>query len=112
VTFPVTHQVVISVSYGISPTGYLPDAVFAYVLATGARWRGPIGKADISMRLPYPATSENVALDKSKPGARIVNGQRIFRELDFALKPDLANAKAKAIKDDIDQEIKANKPKG
>jgi hypothetical protein len=228
VTFPITRQVVISVSYGISPTGYLPEAVFAYVLSTGAGWRGPIGKANISMRLPYPATAENVALDKSKPGARIVNGEvrwhwtnleptakddwyatllvpdiwqgivkarkavqqaprnaqkwlelsqayvkavpfkyepmggkrfiqlgiqamqravtfaprsadmhaeyagllwylyrfdvaqtpqgaigrRIFRELDSALKLDPANARAKAIKADIDQEINANKPKG
>ena len=75
VTFPVTREVVISVSYSISPTGYLPEAVFAYVLSTGAGWYGPIGKADIALRLPYPATSENVVLDKTTRGARFVNGE-------------------------------------
>lgn len=69
VTFPATRTVVISVSYSISPTGYLPEAVFAYVLSTGAGWNGPIGKADITLRLPYTPTFENVVLSKSAPGA-------------------------------------------
>ena len=77
VTFPVTREVVISVSYTMLPTGYLPEAVFAYVLSTGAGWRGPIGKVDISMRLPYTATYENVVLDGNKTtrGARFVKGE-------------------------------------
>jgi hypothetical protein len=77
VTFPVTREVVISVSYTITPTGYMPEAVFAYVLSTGAGWRGPIGKVDITMRLPYPATYENVVLEQGKTtrGARLVKGE-------------------------------------
>jgi hypothetical protein len=83
VTFPVTRAVIISVSYSISPTGYLPDAIYAYVLSTGSGWAGPIGKADIALRLPYTATSENVVLDKSTRGARFVNGELRWRRLNL-----------------------------
>jgi hypothetical protein len=73
-TFPATRAVTISVSYLISPTGYLPEAVYAYVLSTGAGWDGPIGKADITLHLPYTATFENVILNKSTSGAYFING--------------------------------------
>jgi hypothetical protein len=79
VTFPVTRNVMISVSYSISPTGYVPEAQFAYVLSTGAGWKGPIGKVDIILRLPYPATAENVLLDDSIRGGRIVQGEVRWR---------------------------------
>jgi hypothetical protein len=74
VTFPLTREVVISVSYSISPTGYLPEAQFAYVLSTGAGWYGTIGQVDITMRLPYPANLENVILNNTTRGARFQSG--------------------------------------
>jgi hypothetical protein len=64
--FPAGQDVVISATYRISPTGYFPEARFAYVLSTGAGWKGSIGKADMIVRLPYKATSENVILEKGK----------------------------------------------
>jgi hypothetical protein len=81
VTFPVTREVVISVTYSILPTGYLPGAQYAYVLSTGAGWRGPIGSVDITLRLPYAATYENVVLEQGKTtrGARFMNGQVRWR---------------------------------
>ncbi len=80
VTFPITRNVLISVSYTITPTGYLPEAVFAYVLSTGAGWYGPIGRVDIALRLPYPATYENFVThpspnSKTTPGWRFVGGE-------------------------------------
>ena len=76
-SFPAGKDVVISVTYGISPTGYFPEARFAYVMSTGAGWRGPIGKADIIARLPYTATKENVVLEKDKTsrGARLAGNE-------------------------------------
>ena len=64
-TFPVGADVVISVSYVIFPTGYVPLAKFAYVLSTGAGWRGPIGRGEVVLRLPYPANTDNVIFKPS-----------------------------------------------
>ncbi len=71
--FPAGQEVVISATYRISPTGYFPEARFSYVMSTGAGWKGPIGKADMAVRLPYKATSENVVLgkDKTTPRAKL-----------------------------------------
>ena len=60
VTFPPGKNVAIDVSYTLKPTGYYPVAEFRYILETGAGWRGPIGSADIVLRLPYDATPQNV----------------------------------------------------
>jgi hypothetical protein len=60
VSFPPGKNVAIDVSYTLKPTGYFPVAEFRYILETGAGWRGPIGSADILLRLPYDATPQNV----------------------------------------------------
>jgi hypothetical protein len=60
VTFPPGEETVIRTNYIITSTGYPPQARFGYVMETGAGWQGPIGSADIIVRLPYPATNENV----------------------------------------------------
>jgi hypothetical protein len=60
VTFPPGEETVIRTSYVITSTGYAPHARFGYVMETGAGWQGPIGSADVIVRLPYPATNENV----------------------------------------------------
>jgi len=61
VDFPVGAEVRIDVEYPLRATGYAnQESRFVYVLGTGAGWRGAIGQADISLRLPYPASIENI----------------------------------------------------
>jgi len=65
VTFPVGQDVAVEVSYNLQGTGYPnePYTSYYYVLETGAGWKDTIGSADISLRLPYPADPENIALE-------------------------------------------------
>jgi tetratricopeptide (TPR) repeat protein len=63
VNFQPAQPVEISVSYQSDATGELTYAVFRYTLATGAGWKDTIGSVDIIVRLPYPASEENVVLD-------------------------------------------------
>jgi hypothetical protein len=61
------------VLYTISGTGYPPAQQFTYILETGAGWKDSIGSIDISVRLPYTATSENVlqySESQTTPGGR------------------------------------------
>ncbi|HEX8221403.1 MAG TPA: hypothetical protein VF914_19605 [Chloroflexia bacterium] len=60
VTFPPGEEVSIGVRYKTDGTGNPPAQQFTYILETGAGWKDSIGSADISVRLPYTATSENV----------------------------------------------------
>jgi hypothetical protein len=62
VTFPPGQDVVIQIGYTANGFGYYPYQVFRYVLQTGAGWNGTIGSADIIVRLPYPASGQNVWL--------------------------------------------------
>jgi len=65
VAFPAGQDVPINVSYALAATGYVPIDEFEYILETGAGWQGPIGSADLSLVLPYPAGPENVILTSS-----------------------------------------------
>jgi hypothetical protein len=65
VTFPAGQDVHIDVSYALAATGYVPVDAFEYILETGAGWQGPIGSADLSLVLPYPAGPENVLVDST-----------------------------------------------
>jgi hypothetical protein len=65
VRFPVGQDVIIQVSYTLHPTGYRPFGTFEYVLETGAGWQGTIGEVTVTIRLPYPVTPENTALDST-----------------------------------------------
>lgn len=62
VTFPPGEDVTIEVAYRVNGFGYYPYEIFRYVLETGAGWKGTIGSADIILRLPYPASTQNVWL--------------------------------------------------
>lgn len=64
VTFPVGKNVAIRVAYDLKGTGYRTDpyTIFSYTLETGAGWKDTIGSADIILRLPYPASTQNVLL--------------------------------------------------
>lgn len=62
VSFPAGQDVAIEVSYELKGSGYAPYTAFYYVLETGAGWKGTIGSADITLRLPYPASAQNIVL--------------------------------------------------
>jgi hypothetical protein len=64
VTFPVGKSVAIQVAYDLKGTGFpsQPYTSFNYTLETGAGWKDTIGSADIILRLPYPASTQNVLL--------------------------------------------------
>lgn len=63
VTFPPGQEVTITVSYTATGFGYEPFTSFRYILETGAGWKDTIGTADIIIKLPYPASEENVLFD-------------------------------------------------
>ncbi|HYP20737.1 MAG TPA: hypothetical protein VEY08_11740 [Chloroflexia bacterium] len=72
-TFPPGEEVRIGVRYTTDGTGNLPAQQFTYILETGAGWKDTIGSADLSVRLPYTATSENVlhySERQTTPGGR------------------------------------------
>ena len=58
VTFPAGEEVSIKVGYVFPPqTGInLLDMTISYIFQTGAGWAGPIGKAELQVDLPYPAS--------------------------------------------------------
>jgi hypothetical protein len=63
VKFPVGVSVPVEVSYLTEGVGEYPFISFKYILETGAGWRDTIGEADLTMRLPYEASNQNVIFD-------------------------------------------------
>lgn len=61
VTFPGGKETVIHVSYSLplQPFGNMDMALY-YIHQTGAGWAGPIGSADVTINLPYPASAGTV----------------------------------------------------
>lgn len=59
VTFPVRQPVLLEVEYMMNGFDLGLRSV-DYIVETGAGWYGAIGSADITVRLPYPATRESV----------------------------------------------------
>lgn len=89
ITFPPGKDVNITVKYTTNGYGYDPVFNLRYVLETGAGWNGTIGSADIIVKLPYPASQENVLLrdDTGIPsttaGAQISGNQVTWHFADF-----------------------------
>jgi hypothetical protein len=83
VDFPPGREVRIDVSYPLRATGYAnQDSRFVYVLGTGAGWSGAIGRAEIILKLPYPASRENIVEYDStwiSPGYKIAGNQITWR---------------------------------
>ena len=81
VTFPRSRDVIVEVTYTVTGYGYYPQAIFEYVLETGAGWNDSIGEADIIVQLPYAATDANVFVEESNsssastPGAVLTGNQ-------------------------------------
>jgi tetratricopeptide (TPR) repeat protein len=75
VSFPPGQDVQIEVAYTLEASGEYPYCWFKYILSTGAVWKDAIGKADLIVRLPYPASDQNVlfftedAQENSTPSA-------------------------------------------
>jgi cytochrome c-type biogenesis protein CcmH/NrfG len=83
VTFPPGDDVQIQVEYILKSSGVSPQGVFRYFVETGAGWDGPIGEAEFILRLPYPASEENVALDATTPGSEFVGREIRWVRQDF-----------------------------
>jgi hypothetical protein len=66
VTFPAGQDLPIQVEYTLEAAGEYPYVWFKYILSSGAGWKDTIGSADIIVRLPYEATTENLLLDTSE----------------------------------------------
>ena len=82
VTFPPGEEVEIKVTYTTltrEDGKGQPEEIVTYVLETGAGWYGPIGQGRIILRLPYPATPENVHTDDRSEGA-VFNESDVYWE--------------------------------
>jgi hypothetical protein len=79
VTFPASEQVPIQINYMLPAqlpmNSYLNvGMVFNYIFQTGAGWAGPIGKAELLVNLPYPASAETIV---TMPEGGQANGQQV-----------------------------------
>ena len=77
VTFPAGKEVLIQVRYVFFPQPTAVDGVgmtLYYVFQTGAGWAGPIGKAELEVNMPYPASEETIG---AMPDGGQVEGQQV-----------------------------------
>ena len=73
-TFPAGQDLPVRVSYNLAGTGNWPYTAFYYILESGAGWKDTIGSADIILRLPYPATTQNVIMNTQIGWAATTHG--------------------------------------
>ena len=76
VTFPAGEEVLIQVSYVLpaQPTLDYAGMTLYYIFQTGAGWAGPIGKAELVVNLPYPASAETIG---AMPEGGQAEGQQV-----------------------------------
>jgi hypothetical protein len=60
VDFPAGQDVKLTISYTLRPTEDSSYASVHYLLATGAGWKGPIGKVDVNILFPYILNEYNL----------------------------------------------------
>jgi hypothetical protein len=95
VTFPPNQDVNIQVTYLLEGTGEYPYIAFEYIFHTGAGWKDSIGSADLIVRLPYEANTQNVIFEETTgwsqttPGGAI-QGQEVRWRFEN-LEPDQSN---------------------
>jgi len=82
ITFPAGQDVAIQVAYNIKGSGYMPFTAFYYILESGAGWQDTIGSADIILRLPYEASTQNVIMDlqigwAQTPRGGVIDGNEV-----------------------------------
>jgi len=94
VSFPAGQDLPIQVAYNLNGSGYMPFTAFYYILETGAGWQDTIGSADVTLRLPYEANTQNVILNtqigwaETTPGG-VFNGNELRWHFDnFEPGPD------------------------
>jgi hypothetical protein len=63
VTFPAGRETVIHVRYllPLQPSWTGNEMALYYIFSTGAGWAGPVGRTELILNLPYPASSETLA---------------------------------------------------
>lgn len=85
VNFPSGKNVQIKVSYDLDGTSYPEETYtyFYYILSTGAGWNGTIGSAEIILRLPYEANSQNVILGDSQLVPQFTGREAHWQFADF-----------------------------
>jgi len=94
ITFPAGQDIPIQVAYILNGSGYMPYTAFYYVLETGAGWKDTIGSADIILRLPYPASPQNVIMNMQigwaeTPSGGVIQGDEVRWHFDnFEPGPD------------------------
>ena len=82
VTFPPGRIVSVQVNYTMRGLRYTNQYQgFVYILETGAGWYGTIGKAEISVKLPYQPNNENTNL--LSPGYRFYENEILWELNDF-----------------------------
>jgi tetratricopeptide (TPR) repeat protein len=74
VSFPPGRDVPIQVAYTLEASGEYPFIWFKYILSTGAGWKDAIGKADLIVRLPYPASNQNIFFDPGNSYSGVTPG--------------------------------------
>ena len=93
VTFPADQDVAIQVTYTLDGSGYGFLAAYYYILETGAGWRGTIGSANVILRLPYAASTQNVIMDfpigwaETTPGGVLEGNEVRWHYDDFEPRP-------------------------
>ena len=80
--FLIGQDVPIQVSYNIKGSGYMPFTAFYYILESGAGWKDTIGSADIILRLPYEANTQNVIMNMQigwaeTPAGGVIEGNEV-----------------------------------
>lgn len=88
VTFPAGKVTHLRVTYSAIPQAEGPVLGIGYILETGAGWAGKIGQADLTVKLPYPATKSTVLNDsgtyyldprQTLPGGKLVGNEVRWR---------------------------------
>ncbi len=70
VSFSAGGETMIQVSYLLPLQSSVKGSELAlyYIFQTGAGWAGPIGRAELILNLPYPASAETARLVRKSPG--------------------------------------------
>ena len=84
--FPVGQNVKLTVNYTFHPATDASSAEVDYILATGAGWSGPIGKADLIFRFPYIINDYNFLMSYyTDPTTRIAGTTVTVQENEIRL---------------------------
>jgi hypothetical protein len=87
VTFPPGQDVQLRITYTLDGSGERSLVSFYYLLETGAGWKDTIGSADLIVRLPYPASLQNLwfseettGFSRTSPGG-VISGNEVRWQL-------------------------------